>query len=260
MKQHRLLWLAIIWLLILGVGCGRRDEPSGASDDGGEGGGEIASPVDAATAATISGKVLFTGTAPEAEVIRMDAEIACKEKYSEGPFTEGVVVNDNGALQNVFIYVKEGLGDLKFPVPQEAALLDQEGCRYKPHVLGLQTGQELTIRNSDGLLHNIHPMPTENRSFNLGQPKNMDSTKKFPKAELAIPIKCDVHDWMIGYLHVLDHPYFATTGSDGSFELSNLPPGDYVIEAWHEEYGTQTMNVTVGDSESADIEFTFAGS
>lgn len=262
MKLWRIFWIAMAWLLLLALvaGCGGGDDEGGGEGASESGGEEIASPVDSATAATISGKVLFTGTAPEPEPISMEAESICQEQYPDGAFTETVLANDNGTLKNVFVYVKEGLGDLKFPVPQEPVILDQKGCRYIPHVFGVQVDQELIIRNSDGILHNIHPMPATNRPFNLGQPKAMDSSKKFSQVEMFIPIECDVHDWMIGYVSVLDHPYFATTGDDGSFELPNLPPGDYVIEAWHEQYGAQTMNVTVGESESTTIEFTFAGS
>jgi hypothetical protein len=257
----KLLWVLMVWLALLALtaGCGGGDGGTGDGGGGGGGGEVIESPVDPATAGTISGKVLFTGTAPELESISMEAEPTCQEKYPDGAFTETVITNDNGTLKNAFIYVKEGLGDLKFPVPQESVLLDQSGCRYIPHVFGVQVEQELIIRNSDGILHNIHPMPTTNRPFNLGQPVAMDTSRKFSQVELFIPIECDVHDWMLGYVSVLNHPYFATTGDDGSFKLPNLPPGDYVIEAWHEKLGTQTMNVTVGASESVSIEFTFGG-
>lgn len=260
MKRHRFFWITMVWLLaLLLAGCGGGGEEAAPGGEGADGEAEVVSPVDPATAATISGQVLFTGTAPEPEPILMDAELVCQEKHPEGVFTETVVVNDNGALQNVFVYVKEGLGDLRFPVPQEGVVLDQEGCRYIPHVLGVQVGQDLIIRNSDGILHNIHPMPTTNRAFNLGQPVEMDSVQTFDEVEFYIPIECDVHDWMRGYLSVLDHPYFATTGEDGTFSLPNLPPGAYTIVAWHELYGEQTMEVTVGESETAEAEFTFEG-
>ena len=262
MKREKLFWLMIAWLFValLGVGCGGGGGEA-APTEGEEVAGETAadSPVDAATAATITGRVNFTGSAPEMEPILMDAETVCAEQYTEGAFTETVIVNDNGTLRHVFVYVKEGLADLEFPVPAEGVVLDQKGCRYIPHVVGVQVGQELIIRNSDGILHNIHPMPTTNRPFNLGQPVAMDSSKTFDQVELAIPIECDVHDWMLGYLNVLDHPYFATTGDDGTFSLPNLPPGTYTIASWHELYGEQTMSVTVGENETQEIEFTFEG-
>jgi hypothetical protein len=190
----------------------------------------------------------------------MDAEAICAELYPDGAFTETVVANSNGTLQNVFVYVKEGLPDQEWPVSSEGVLLDQSGCRYHPHVLGIQAGQTLIIRNSDGILHNIHPMPVVNRPFNLGQPVEMDSEKTFATPEVMIPVECDVHDWMLGYIGVLSHPFFAVSGSDGSFSISGLPAGDYVVEAWHELYGTQTISVSVAEGGTEQIEFTYAGS
>ena len=258
MQPRKLSLLALIGVCLIVAACGGGGG-GGGGDGAGGGGPQPTSPVDPTTAATISGKVLFTGAAPEPQPILMDAEPICQEKYPDGAFTEEVVVNDNGTLQNVFVYVKSGLGDLKFPIPAASVVLDQQGCRYHPHVLGIQAGQELIIRNSDGILHNIHPMPTLNRAFNLGQPIAMDSKKTFDKVEVMIPISCDVHDWMSGYAGVLDHPYFSVTGTDGAFSLPNLPPGTYTIEVWHEKYGTQTMEVTIGEKETKDVEFTFSG-
>jgi hypothetical protein len=225
------------------------------------GGGEAVTTIDPATAGKITGKVVFTGTAPEPELIDMEAEPTCQELYPDGAFTENVVVNDNGTLANVFVYVKSGLEGKTFATPGEPVLLDQQACRYRPHVLGVQTNQPLLIRNSDDLLHNIHPRPKNSRPFNIGQPrKGMETEKSFPAAEVMIPVGCDVHNWMSAYIGVLVHPYFAVTESDGSFELPNLPPGDYMVEAWHEEYGTQEMKVTVGEKQSATVVFIFKGS
>ena len=258
MKKY--LWITIALLLTVWmVGCGGGGQQP-APDEGAAGEGEeAAGSVDSSTAATISGKVLFTGTAPELDPILMDAEPVCQEKHPDGAFTETVIVNSDGTLMNVFVYVKDGLGDLAFPAPQEPVLLDQTGCQYVPHVFGMQVGQDLIIRNSDGILHNIHPMPTTNRPFNLGQPVEMDTTRTFDQVEMFITIECDVHDWMLGYVSVLNHPYFDTTGNEGSFTLPNLPPGTYTIAAWHELYGEQTMEVTIGASEAMEIEFTFEG-
>ncbi len=264
MQLRRFLVFVVIMLGILAAvtGCGGRG--------GGEGEAPAAAPeaaeeqsapvVDQATAATITGQVSFTGTAPEPQLIRMDEEPVCLDQYTEGPFAQSVVVNENGTLQNVFVYVKEGLGDLTFPVPQEGVLLDQQGCIYRPHVLGIQVGQDLIIRNSDGILHNIHPMPAVNREFNLGQPTEMDTTRQFARPEVMIPVECDVHGWMKAYIGVLEHPYYAVTSSEGSFELAGLPAGEYVIEAWHEEYGAQTMTLAVGEQETKEVEFIFEAS
>lgn len=212
--------------------------------------------VDPAEAAMISGMVMFEGTPTAATSIDMSDEPTCAEKYGDaGPMTEQALVTD-GHLANVFVYVKSGLsGD--FSASASPVVLDQNGCRYVPHVVGIMAGQDLTIRNSDGLLHNINTQSSANRSFNVSQPRSMESTKSFKSQEVMIPVKCDVHGWMQSYIGVVDHPFFAVTGSDGSYSFGDLPPGDYVIEAWHEVYGVQTAQVTVGAQENGEASFTF---
>lgn len=261
MLLRKIYPLAIfLGIIVLVAACGGGGESGGgASNGGGSSGGEGAV-VDPATAGSISGKVTFTGTAPEPDIIDMGAEPACAGAYTEGPFTENVVVNDNGTLANVFVYVKAGLEGMTFPTPSEKVVLDQKNCHYVPHVLGVQTNQTIIIRNNDDLLHNIHPEPVNSRGFNVGQPKQgMETERSFSAAEIMVPVACDVHGWMSAYIGVVDHPYFAVTGNDGTFELPNLPPGEYTIEAWHEEYGTQEMNVTVGETESVTADFSYEG-
>lgn len=238
--------------------CGGGD--AGQDTGGGEDAADAAPAVDPAQAATIAGVIRFTGTAPTPEPIDMSAEPACAEKHSEQPTQHRVAVNDNGTLRNVFVYVKEGLPERSWPASDEEVVLDQEGCEYHPHVLGVRTGQELTVRNSDGLLHNVNAQPSINRGFNMGQPTNMESQRSFTQQEVMIPVTCEVHGWMNAYIGVVDHPYFAVTGEDGSFRLENLPPGTYTVEAWHEEYGPQTMQVTVAAQQTEDVEFTYDGS
>ena len=238
------------------AGCGG----DGGGGNSGGGGAVVENPVDAATAGSVVGSIAFEGTAPSMDVIDMADEEVCADKHASTPMTDEVVVNDNGTLANVFVYVKEGLESLQFPTPNESVLLDQDGCVYRPHVLGVMAGQDITIRNSDGLLHNINASPTEQRGFNTSQPVNMESTRSFGTVEVMVPLRCDVHGWMNAYIGVLDHPYYSVTGSDGSFDLSTLPPGDYVVEAWHERYGTQTQNVTVATGETTEVTFTFSAS
>lgn len=258
-RSGTLLFTAIaVPALLAGCGGGGGDTAA-AGDDAPAGGGDAdaaAMMVDPAEAATISGMVMFEGTPPAATAIDMADEPTCAEQYSgDGPMTEEVVVTD-GHLANVFVYVKEGLsGD--FPVPSTQVVLDQKGCRYEPHVVGIMAGQDLTIRNSDGLLHNINTESSANRSFNISQPRSMESNRSFRSMEIMIPVKCDVHGWMTSYIGVVDHPYFAVTGTDGRYTIPNLPPGEYVIEAWHEVLGTQTFPVTVGAQETGDASFTF---
>jgi plastocyanin len=173
---------------------------------------------------------------------------------------ETVTVNANGTLANVFVYVKSGLAaSATFSAPAAPVVIDQEGCRYKPHSMGVQVGQGIEIRNSDPLLHNIKAKPTKNRGFNISQPRaGMKTTRTFTAPEVMVPFECNVHGWMNAYVGVLPHPFFATTGADGSFSIKGLPPGTYTIEAWHEKYGVQSATVTVAGTESKTQEFTFA--
>jgi plastocyanin len=242
-------------MLLVMAGCGGGDG-GGAS---GGGGAAVENPVDAATAGNIAGSVVFEGTAPSMDAIDMSSESVCAAKHASTPMIEEVVVNGNGTLANVFVYVKEGLESLQFPTPG-AVLLDQNGCVYLPHVLGVMAGQDITIKNSDGLLHNINASPAEQRGFNTSQPVAMETTRAFGTAEVMVPLRCDVHGWMNAYVGVLDHPYHSVSNGSGAFDLSTLPPGDYVIEAWHERYGTQTQNVTVTTGETAEVTFTFRAS
>lgn len=217
----------------------------------------VENPVDPATAGGVTGRVTFAGTPPAMPALRMDSDPNCVQPGAAAS-DESVVTGADGALQNVFVYVKDGLGNLRFPVPSTAILLDQKGCRYVPHVLGAQVGQTVEILNSDPTLHNIHAVPTSNEEFNTGQPiPGMKHTHRFTAREVMVPFKCDVHPWMRAYVGVLDHPFFAVTKADGSFQLNGLPPGTYTIEAWHETLGTQTQMVTIGAKETGNVAFTF---
>lgn len=215
--------------------------------------------VDATTAATIAGKIKFSGAASKAKMIQVTSDAYCTKQHAGGQIaSEEVVVNSNKTLKNVLVYVKKGLEGKKFATIKEAAVINQHGCWYEPHVLAVMVNQPVKILNSDETLHNIHSMPKVNSGFNFAQPaKGMETTKTFDKEEMMIPIKCDVHSWMGGYIGVLSHPYFAVTGEDGSFALKNLPPGEYQIEAWHEKFGVQSQTVKVAEKESKTVEFTF---
>lgn len=248
------------WVLA-GTSCGGGAE-RGGGESGGRGapGAAVAFPVDTTSAAAINGRVAFVGSRPAAAPIDMSEEPTCAQKHPGGAFVEAVLVNDNGTLRNVFVYVKSGLPALTFPVPAEPVEIDQNGCVYSPRVFGIQAGQTLSIRNSDGLLHNIKALPTTNRPFNISQPTTMTTTRSFATAEVMVPLECNVHSWMNAYVGVVTHPYFSTTGADGSFTLRRLPPGTYVVEAWHERYGAQEQTVTVGPNETKAITFTFRAS
>jgi len=258
MTFRRGLFLAAT-ALILGA-CGNKQESGTGQQQSSATAQSAPNPVDMATAANITGTVKFSGTAPKAQKIAMDADAYCKTQHTTPVMTEDVVVNPNGTLKFVYVYVKSGLGDKKFPAPTDPVVFDQKGCMYSPHVVAVQVGQPLMIRNSDGVLHNIDVRPASNQPFNIGQPvQGMETKKSFATPEVMIPVKCDVHPWMHGWIGVQDHPFASVTDETGAFSLKNLPPGTYVIEAWHEKYGTSTQTVTVGAKESKAIEFTFKG-
>jgi len=210
--------------------------------------------------ATVTGRITFTGTKPVMPKIDMGEEPKCKAKYQMPPTEQTVVVNPNGTLANVFVYVKSGLSpSYQAPAPSVSVTIDQDGCRYHPHVFGILVGQTLEIKNSDGILHNIKAKGTKNRPFNISQPTNMSSTRTFSTPEVMVPLECNVHGWMHAWLGVLPHPFFGVSGDVGSFSIRGLPPGTYTIEAWHEKYGTQTATVTVTGSETKTADFAFAG-
>lgn len=247
----------IVSLMVLAaVACG------GGGDSGGDSAAD-APAADAAPAAplgtaSISGSVNFMGTPDANPTIDMSDEAACQEKYPNGPVDPRVLVAD-GKLGNVFIYVKSGLpAGAAFPAPSGPAVIDQDGCLYSPRVVGVMVGQDLEIRNSDPLMHNIKAVPIENRGFNISQPNaGMTSTRSFRTPEVMVPLECNVHGWMHAYVGVLEHPYFAVSGADGSFSITGLPAGTYELEAWHEVYGTRTATVTIGDGEAGATDFSF---
>jgi hypothetical protein len=236
--------------LLAAAGCG-----SGGGETGRSRVARGTKKVDPATAATIAGTVVFEGTPPRNAPINMASDPAC----GSTPVTSEAVLVDNGGLQNVFVYIKDDLGSqYAFDVPTEPVTLDQKGCHYTPHVLGLRADQPLQVINSDNTLHNVHAMPETNREFNQGQPvPGMKNTVTFTTPEVLIPFKCDVHSWMHAYIGVVDHPYFAVSGGGGKFELKGVPPGTYTIEAVHEKLGRQAQSVTLGDKDAKTVTFSF---
>jgi plastocyanin len=213
-----------------------------------------------AIAGNVTGKISFSGAKPAMPKIKMNADPKCVKMHGGKDVDgEAVVINGNGTLKNVFVYVKSGLTG-KFPVPPAAVTFDQQGCTYHPHVLGMMVGQKLEVKNSDPTLHNVHSLAKNTKGFNVAQPKQgMKMQQSFDKSEVMVKVKCEVHNWMSAYIGVLDHPFFAVSDDKGSFEIKNLPAGTYELEAWHEKFGTKTMKVTVGASGAATADFSFAG-
>jgi plastocyanin len=211
--------------------------------------------------ATVTGKIAFTGKAPKPTEIKMNADPGCVKANPGKVYSEDFVVNSNGTLANVFVYVKEGVKkETVPPAPATPVEFDQKGCRYTPHVFGVRVNQTVKVINSDPFLHNVNAVAKESSNkFNNAMPKQGQVIeKKFTKPETMVRVKCDVHGWMVAYIGVLDHPYFAVSDQTGAFSIKDLPPGDYTIEAWHEnkKLGAKTQKVTVTDA-GATVDFTF---
>jgi len=210
--------------------------------------------IDPATAGSISGIISFKGAPPKLKPLDMTQDPACPQSSQPA---EAVVVN-GGKLANVFVYVKEGLSQGAFATPAEPVVLDQKGCRYIPHVLGIMAAQPLKILNTDTADHNIHAMPHNNTEFNESQSANSKPVvKTFTNPEMMIPVQCNQHPWMRAYINVMSHPYFAVSDAEGKFSIRNLPPGEYTLAAVHEKLGEQTMRVKVGPKMDSDARFTF---
>jgi plastocyanin len=217
-------------------------------------------PSAAFAASTITGSVTFAGKAPNLKPLAMDADPACAKKHSAPVPNEMLVLGNGGTMGNIMVYVSKGLASGKtWPVPKNPAVLDQNGCQYKPHVTGIMVGQQYKILNSDGILHNVHTLPKVNPAFNKPMPPTMkETTTAFNKPEAIFNVKCDVHPWMSAYVAVFTHPFFSVTGPDGKFTISGLDPGTYEITAWHEKLGTQTATITVGANDTKTQNFKFA--
>mgnify|MGYP003573320430 CR=1 FL=1 len=211
-----------------------------------------------ANAGEISGQVKLDGTPPKEIKIKFDA--LCGKLNTKDAFTRHYVVSPEGGLANVFVYLKEAPAGQTFEMPEKKPVLDQVKCFYHPYVMGVMTGQEFTVKNSDPLMHNVHALPKTagNKEFNVGQPvKGMTYTAKFPKREVMLKIKCDVHPWMFAYIGVMDHPYFAVTDKDGKFKLpGDIPAGTYTVVAHHLKSGSQEQELTIAAGEKKELSYT----
>jgi plastocyanin len=214
----------------------------------------------AVAASTITGTVTFAGKPPALKPLAMDADPACAKKHSGPVANEMLVLGTGNAMGNILVSVSKGLPAGKtFPVPKDPAVLDQKGCQYQPHVMGIMVGQAYKILNSDGILRNVHALPKINKAFNKPMPATVkEATVTFDKPEAVFQIKCDVHPWMSAYVGAFTHPFFSVTRTDGKFTIAGLDPGTYEITAWHERLGTQTASVTVGASDTKTQDFKFA--
>jgi plastocyanin len=216
-------------------------------------------PAPARADGTIAGTIKLDGPAPQRRTIPMAADPKCVEANPNGRQGDVFVVAPEGGMANVFVYVKDGLGDKKFDAPKDPVIINQEGCMYDPHVLGIMVGQTLEFHNDDSTLHNVHALPKNSKQFNSAMPmKGMTIKKRFSAPEIMVHTKCDVHPWMSAYIGVVDNPFYAVSGTDGSYKISGLPAGTYTIEAWQEKLGTKTATVTVTDGGTAKADFSYA--
>lgn len=205
------------------------------------------------------GFTVFKGDPPKRRKLDMGSDPTCADMQSDVLTDESVIIDENGALANVFVYVRKGLEGWDFPVPTESATISQKGCVYEPHVIGVQVGQAVSIVNEDLCTHNVHCYAKRNTGFNKTQAAEAPAlTKKFERAEVFVTMKCDIHGWMNTNIGVVEHSFFGITSEDGSFDLGALPPGSYQIAARHEVYGLQKKDITVTEGvEPEPIEFTF---
>jgi plastocyanin len=189
----------------------------------------------------------------------MEADPICLASHKEPQLTQAIVLGGNNTLANVFVYVKSGLTQTTYPAPSQPIIIDQKDCNYSPRVLGVMVGQTVKVLNPDGTLHNVHGKSKINREFNIAMPNfRKEMEKTFDQAEFMFPLRCDVHPWMIAWISVMQHPFFSVSDTEGRFEIKNLSPGTYEIEAWHEKLGTQKATVTITDQQAQTINFKFS--
>jgi plastocyanin len=261
-KRFRMISVCTMALsgLLLTVACNKKegsDQESNKMEQKESAPAPAATPIDPATVGTVSGTVTMGGMAPKVAKIDMSQDPACKGTNE----SENIVV-DKGDLANVFVYIKDGLGNRTFDVPKDPVVLDQSGCKYHPHILGVMAGQTVEIKNDDQTTHNIHPTPKDNREWNESQPPSSAPIEKsFAREEIMLPVKCNQHPWMKMYINVVKNPFYAVTDKSGKYELKGLPPGDYTIAFVQEKLGEQDQKITVApkDSKTVDQVFKAAG-
>lgn len=264
MRKQTKVWLSLVsalCVLALSLACSKSPDTNTPTPEATSSAKTYSGPT-----GTVNGVVSFNGTVPPAKKIDTSADAVCGQR-NPNLSTEDTLVKD-GKLANVFVYIKEGaatdgtkFADYTWSTPTTAVNLDQNGCHYKPHVLGIQTNQKLSITNSDPTQHNIHWTPKVNPEWNQSQPNGAPAIEKtFARSEVLVPVKCNQHPWMKAYVGVLKHPFFAVSAEDGTYSLKGVPPGTYTVVAWKEggADGTQkTMSVTVPANGNATADFAF---
>lgn len=250
MPVRKFVTLIVCTLLIAAAGC--KKSSTGAANPQ-----KHFTTIDWANAGTISGTIHFTGKAPKRIPIDMGQDPVCS--LSSANLTEQYVV-DKGGLENVFVYLKSGLGDKAYAPPAQQVIMDQKGCRFVPHVIGVMVGQPVEFTNSDGTMHNVHMVPTvsTNQSIDISQaPNSPGESRRFAAPELMIPVRCNNHPWMEGFINLAANPFFSVSSEGGHFTIKGVPPGTYTIAADHEVLGEKTATVTVAAGKTATVDLTF---
>ena len=243
--------VALIFVLIAGCDQAQKPPSTAASEPQ-----KATAVVDKNTAGSISGVISFQGAISRMPMLDMSSDPACPPD----PQPPDVVLLKNGKLANVFVYVKDADKLGTFAATGDPMVMDQKGCHYAPHVLGLMAGQPLKIMNTDKAEHNIHTMPKNNAAWNESQtPSGKPIVKTFEHPEIMMPVQCNQHPWMQMYVNVLPHPFFAVSSTDGTFQIKDLPPGDYTLVAVHEKFGEQTLKVSILPKQTTTADFTFSG-
>lgn len=216
-----------------------------------------AAPAVSVPSGTIKGRVHLTGTPPPNPPIRMRDDPMCHRAGADAPAVqETIVVGGNGGLANVFVRLRGSFPET--PVPTEPVEIDQRGCLYVPRVVGVRIRQPLRVSNSDSGLHNVHGISPGTDGFNVAQPQRGMTNQFRLRTEGILRLTCDVHPWMFAFVGVVDHPFFAVTGTDGTFEIPDVPVGVHEIEAWHERLGTVTSSVSVEAGGEAAVELGYS--
>jgi len=267
-KKKIFLGILISGLLIFVIACGAKKEKPGAETktSGAESeqkdAAQLASTTTGGTSgsASISGAIKYDGVVPKFKAIKMDADAICAAKHTEPVMPEALVLGEGQTLANVLVKITKGVPDQEFSAPGEAVVIDQKGCKYTPHVIGMMKGQKIKFLNPDGTMHNVHALCKVNTEFNMGMPKfKKEAEKSFSKTEEVFAIKCDVHPWMGCWVEVFSHPFFSVSAMNGTFKIEGLGPGTYEVTAWHEKLGSQTASVTIAkDGEAKTADFTFS--
>lgn len=215
----------------------------------------VPAPPQPAAHGSIRGTVKILGQPPTRKKVRLDVDPKCVPLHPAGLLRDEIVVDEHNNVRWAFVYVARGVNSTP-PGPLIPVLLDQVGCRFDPHVLGVRVNQPINIYNNDKLLHNVHAIPITNKEFNFGLPQaGLYETRTFSRPEIMIKIKCDIHPWMIAWVGVLDHPYFSVTSETGSYGIVNLPPGRYLVKVWHEMYADVDREIDVESGADLRVDF-----